>query len=159
MASDPTTNDREGATPKPGKRRVVVVGYGPVGRAVADEILKTQVDVTIVELNLETVARQLTLEKNIVFGSLSDPATLEAAGVETADAVVLAIPDEEEVLRACEQVRKVRPDVFIAARANYVSRGLAAKQAGADEVVIEEIVTAQAMRDVVMQKLAAKFDR
>jgi voltage-gated potassium channel Kch len=82
---------------------------------------------------------------------------LESAGLERADAVILTMPDEEAMLRACRVVRTMRPDIFIAARANALSRALQAMQLGADHAVVEEMVTAEAMASQVLLKVRQRI--
>ncbi len=136
-----------------GAGRVVVAGYGPVGRAVVQGLEQAGFGVTIIELNLKTIESQLGLNKSVVYGSATDPAVLKRAGVAQARALILAIPDEHAALEACEQARRIAPDIFIAARTNYLSKGLLCTQAGADHVTIEEVVTAQAMQHAVVERL------
>ncbi len=131
----------------------IVAGFGPVGRAVADNLEKRGVIVTIIELNPRTVEKQHALGRSIVYGDASNPEVLEKAGLHRAEAVVLTMPDEEAVLRACRVVRQSKPDVFIAARLNVLSKALQAMQQGADHTVVEELATAEAMAGQVILKL------
>lgn len=131
----------------------IVAGFGPVGRAVADNLEKRGVIVTIIELNPRTVEKQHALGRSIVYGDASNPEVLEKAGLQRAEAVVLTMPDEEAVLRACRVVRQTKHDVFIAARLNVLSKALQAMQQGADHTVVEELATAEAMAGQVILKL------
>lgn len=133
--------------------RVIVAGYGPVGRIVAEALEAAGVEITVVELNIRTIETQASLEKPVCFGDICDPETLKRAGIDTADAIIVAIPDEDAAIEACKVARLLHPDIFIAARANFVSRGHLARDAGADVVIVEEIVTGQAMAQAVMDKL------
>ena len=56
-------------------------------------------------------------------------------------------------MKPCKLARELRKELFIVVRTSYVSRGMMAEQAGADDVVVEEIVTARAMRKAVMKGL------
>lgn len=132
---------------------VIVAGYGPVGRAVAEQLERADADVTIVELNTTTIERQQQLRKVCVFGDVSDEDTLRRAGIERADALILTVPDEDRALRACEVARRLNPHIFIAARTNFLSKGLLATRAGADEVIVEEVVTAEAMKQAVLRRV------
>lgn len=131
----------------------IVAGFGPVGRAVADNLEKRGVIVTVIELNPRTVEKQHALGRSIVYGDASNPEVLEKAGLHRAEAVVLTMPDEEAVLRACRVVRQTKHDVFIAARLNVLSKALQAMQQGADHTVVEELATAEAMAGQVILKL------
>lgn len=133
--------------------RAIVAGYGVVGRMVALELERRGMEVTIIEMNLDTIEKQLGLDKKVVYGNVLDPQTLKNAGIDTADVLVLAVPNEEDAVKACRVVRELNPDIFIAARTNFVSKGMLCTQAGADCVIVEEIVTAQAMQKAITEKL------
>jgi len=140
------------------KRRVVVAGYGPVGRVVVDLLESAGAQVTVVELNLDTVEHQLDLDRRVVYGDITQQRVQIMSGVPVADALILAIPNEHAAVAACEMARRLAPEIFIAARTNYVSQGMLASQAGADYVVIEEVVTAQAMKQAVLDRFLTHND-
>ncbi len=140
----------------PKQRRAIVAGFGVVGRMVALELEREGLDVTIVELNLSTIEKQLHLDKKVVYGDVTDSDTLTRAGIDHAEVLVLAVPNEEQSVSACGVARKLNPDIFIAARTNFVSRGMLCTQAGADCVIIEEVVTAQAMQKAITERLNGK---
>jgi CPA2 family monovalent cation:H+ antiporter-2 len=133
--------------------RAIVAGYGVVGRMVALELERGKLEVTIIEMNLDTIERQLDLDKKIVYGDVLDPGTLQRAGIEQADVLVLAVPNEEDAVKACGVARELNPNIYIAARTNFVSKGMLCTQAGADCVIVEEIVTAQAMQAAVTEAI------
>lgn len=138
-----------GADPKPRPRRVIIAGYGLVGRVVSDYLSAHGAVVTIIELNPATVKAQARLGRSVVFGDVSNPEVLESAGVHEADALILTIPDEDRVLRACHVARQTNAGIFIVARTSYVSKGMTASTLGANEVIIEELATAEAMERLV----------
>jgi CPA2 family monovalent cation:H+ antiporter-2 len=131
----------------------IVAGFGPVGRAVVDNLEKRGVVVTVIELNPKTVEKQHRLGRAIVYGDAGNLEVLEQAGLSRSSAIVLTMPDEEAVLRACSVIRKQHPEIFVAARLNVLSKGLQAMGLGADHVVIEEMATAEAMASQVLIKL------
>jgi Kef-type K+ transport system membrane component KefB len=133
--------------------RAIVAGFGPVGRAVADGLERRGVMVTVIELNPRTVQRQHLIGRSVVYGDASNPEVLESAGLPDVNAVVLTMPDEDAMLRACQIIRGARPDVFISARVSALSRAIQAMQLGADHTVVEELATAEAMAAQVLQKV------
>ncbi|MEC9374381.1 MAG: cation:proton antiporter [Planctomycetota bacterium] len=155
--SEPDAPD--GAIPKEERRqirKVIVAGFGPVGRAVVDKLREAGVSVTIIELNPATVKTQAKLGREIVFGDVSNAEVLESAHVQDADAVILTIPDDAAVLAACKTIRTLAPDVFIAARTDFLSRGMLATGFGADLVTVDEIATAEVMQREVLKKLSER---
>ncbi|MEM6458236.1 MAG: NAD(P)-binding protein [Planctomycetota bacterium] len=134
-------------------RRAIVAGFGPVGRLVCEGLADAGFEVTVIETNPQTVETQRRLGRRILAGDACDPAVLHEAGIASADTLVLTMPGEDDALRACRAAHAIRPEVFISARTNYLSKGMLAAKAGADHVVVEELVTAEAMRDAVVGHL------
>ncbi|MEL6795973.1 MAG: NAD-binding protein, partial [Planctomycetota bacterium] len=133
------------------QRRVVIAGFGPVGRSLAEKFLKRGVELSVIELNRKTVEKQMGLGRRIVYGDATNPEVLESAGVSTADAIVLTIPDDDAMLRACKVIRNMNKSAFIAARTNYLSKAFLARELGANHVTVEELATAEAMAEQVLQ--------
>ena len=133
------------------QRRVVIAGCGPVGRSLAEKFLKRGVELSVIELNRKTVEKQMGLGRRIVYGDATNPEVLESAGVSTADAIVLTIPDDDAMLRACKVIRNMNKSAFIAARTNYLSKAFLARELGANHVTVEELATAEAMAEQVLQ--------
>jgi CPA2 family monovalent cation:H+ antiporter-2 len=139
------------------RRHVIIAGFGVVGRNLAEHFAARGIPYTVIELNPDTVIRQQKLGRAVVFGDATNPDVLESAGLHTAEAVVLTIPDDEATARACRLIREQRPDIFIGVRAGYLGRAITAHEAGADHVTIEEVVTAQDMAIKVMNALDKRY--
>jgi len=135
---------------------VIIAGFGPVGRTLADRFEQAGISFTIIDLNPVTVRNQSRLGQSIVYGDVNNRAVLESAGIRHADAVILTIPDQEATLRACRAIRGVRPGVFIAARTKFLSKAFQATELGANHVTVEEIATAEAMERQVAALLAER---
>ncbi|MCA9064523.1 MAG: Trk system potassium transporter TrkA [Planctomycetaceae bacterium] len=76
---------------------VVVLGAGTVGRAIAELLCGRQVNVCVVDLDAEVLARvEERLDVRTVCGSACDAATLFQAGVQIAD-LILAVTSRDEV--------------------------------------------------------------
>lgn len=153
---------REPEHPGPGEAspfgRVIIAGFGPIGANLAERFRRLGVPHTIIELNPGTVRRQSRLGRSIIYGDVTNPEVLETAGVREAEAIILTIPDEEAMLRACEVIRGLAPGIFIAVRTNFLSRAIMARDKGADHVTVEEIETAQAMEREVVRVIRARAE-
>lgn len=137
--------------------RAIVAGFGVVGRMVALELERQGLTVTVVDLNKKTVEKQQNLARSVIHGDVQDPDTLARAGIDKADVLVLAVPNEKDAVDACRVARQLNPHIYIAARTNFVSQGMLCTQAGADCVIVEEIVTAQAMQQAITEKLKRDY--
>lgn len=139
-------------------KRVVVAGFGPVGRVVADKLAHAGCQITIVEINPETVRRQSSIGRRVIFGDITNEEVLHSAGVSGADAVLLTMPDDEAVFRATRHIRELNSTAFIAARTHYLSGAFLAKEVGANVVTVEELATADAMAVQVQEYLGSSDD-
>ncbi len=134
-------------------KRVIIAGYGPIGRLIAEELERAGVHCTVIELNPATVSEQSRRGRNVIFGDVGNLEVLESAGIRGAHALVLTIPDEEAVLRACAVARRHASDVFIAARTRVVSKQVGLIEVGADSVTVDETSAAAEMLRAVMECL------
>ncbi len=128
---------------------VVVAGFGVVGRAVVDRLCAANIRTCVVETNPNTVRKQQALGREVIFGDVSDPEVMHAAGVPHAAALVLTIPDDSASVRAVRTAKSLAPNLKIIVRSQYVSRATEVQKHGADYMVVEEIATALAMEKLV----------
>ncbi len=157
------------ATSRAGKRRrtpagsevrgVIIAGYGPVGRALADRLTKLRIPFTVVDTNPATARAQENLGVQVLCGDATDREVLRAAGIERAAAIAITIPDGDQAVRACAVARDLSMHVHIAARTTFLSQGLGALRAGANSITVEEVATAEAMAHEVTRRLTARPPR
>lgn len=157
LAKPGTFGSEEGVVRERLKGHVIIAGFGPVGRALADRFAVLEIPTVVVELNPKTVMKHTALGRRFVYGDITNTEVLENSGVHDASAVILTIPDDEAVFRACGAVRKLAPDAFIAARTGYLSGAFRAQSMGADHVTVEEVATAQAMEREVLAKISSRL--
>ena len=145
---------RPGRGPDTPARHVVIGGYGPIGRLVAEGLHAAGIHYTIVEVNPGTVQQQSRRGESIVYGDVSNVEVLKSAGLEHADALVITIPDEEAVLHTCAVARRLAPNLIITARTRTAGRASAAAARGADHVISDETAAADAIQKTVLQHFA-----
>lgn len=137
--------------------KVIIAGFGVVGRNVAEHLAAYNMTYTVIEMNPRTVETQSKLGHVTVFGDVCNPDVLESAGLHDADAIILTIPDDDATLVACRLIRAKREDIFIAVRTTYLSQAIAATDLGANHVTIEEVVTAQDMATKLVTQLGKRL--
>lgn len=135
-------------------QRVIIAGYGPVGRTLADELAERNIPITILDTNPQTVLTQQSLGRTAVHGDATSPDALRAAGIHRAAALAITIPNGAAAVDACAIARTLAPDLFIIVRTNHLSQGIRALQNGADSVTVEEIAAAEALAKTVKDRLA-----
>jgi len=132
----------------------IVVGFGPVGRTLARILEENKFEVTVIEMNIDTVQALLDAGKSAVYGDAAQREILHQAGIEGAEGLVVAgsgIPAEVIVQAA----REINPKIRILTRAPYLRDSAALREAGANAVFTSEGEIALSMTAFLMRQLGA----
>jgi len=76
-------------------RHVIVIGYGPVGRTISKILLQKEINVTVIEMNIDTVKKikaQNIKELRAIYGDASQREILIMSAIQTAEAIVISTP-------------------------------------------------------------------
>ena len=114
----------ESATPLKQGGRIVVFGYGEVGRKIVELLHDAGEPTTVIDIE--------ALPGVDVVGNALDQTVLERAGVRDASAVVLALSNDNEALFAATVVRDFAPQVPLIARVNQAQTVKRLYQVGTD---------------------------
>jgi CPA2 family monovalent cation:H+ antiporter-2 len=124
---------------------VVLVGYGRVGRFVADGLRQHQVPTLLIEEIRPTavLAREAGFE--VIHGNATDPDVIAAANLAAARCLLVAIPDAFEGGQIVAQGRALNPRLPIIARSHSPEETEHLVKHGANKVVMGEDEIAKAM--------------
>jgi CPA2 family monovalent cation:H+ antiporter-2 len=139
----------------PERHRVIVVGYGPVGRTVSRLLSESGIEPSVIEMNLETVRELRASGMRAVYGDAGRAETLEEAGTRQAVGVVLTAPVEGGADAVVRRARELNPKLFVVARTTYLRETAALRSAGADVVFSGEGEIALAMTEFTLTRLGA----
>jgi len=117
------------------KEHVIVCGYGRFGRAVAEELIRDEVPMVVIESN---PARQAEMEAGgalHVVGSALEDSVLDDAGIGSARAIVVATGSDADNVYITLSAREKNPGILIYARGDSDAGLRRLKLAGADQVV------------------------
>jgi trk system potassium uptake protein TrkA len=129
--------------------RVIIIGAGEVGRSIASA-LQTDHDVVVVERDPQRIELLQSLDVLALLGNGASLKTLKDAGAEKADLVIASTDIDEVNIVACASAKQLGTKVTIARvqDAEYLQtwkRG----SLGVDEMVCSELITSQAIADVI----------
>ncbi|MGE5385088.1 MAG: YbaL family putative K(+) efflux transporter [Betaproteobacteria bacterium] len=96
--------------------QVVLVGYGRVGRRVADELVRRKVPLVVAEQNRQLVGDLRARGIQAVSGSAAEPDVLIQAHIARAGLLIVAVPDILDVRRIVKTARLLNPGVEIILR-------------------------------------------
>ncbi|AAG19123.1 potassium channel family protein [Halobacterium salinarum] len=121
----------------------LVIGYGHVGKSIADELDTAGVPHTVVDASAD-------VDGVDVVGNAVEPETLRAAGIEDARSVILALPDDTLTEFATLVIRELSPATEVIARVEESGSIQKMYRAGADYVLSLAAVTGRMIASTVI---------
>lgn len=125
------------ADPIEEKGKVIIAGNGRFGQIVNRLLVASEVKTVVLDHEPAIIDMLSKFGIKSYFGDASRPELLQAAGIESAVAIVIAIDDREKAVEMVEHVRRHYPQVKILARAYDVNHLYLLKKAGVDIAVRE----------------------
>jgi len=120
------------------KNHVIICGYGRVGAYVGRALLIADIPFLAIDYNFFTVSKAKKIGVNIIYGDPTDPNILDYAEVETAMALIIALPDrisQENIIMFAKTINK---NLIIISRIHQKIDKQRMKDLGADFVVQPE---------------------
>ncbi len=133
--------------------QVVIVGYGRVGRGIADALRAAQQPFVVVDDKRETIEQLRAAGTAAVLGNAIEPATLIQAHIATARLMVIATPDTLEVRQMVATARTLNPGIEVALRSHNAEEAERLVQEQAGTVFVGEQELARAMTVFVMARV------
>jgi monovalent cation:H+ antiporter-2, CPA2 family len=134
--------------------QVVLIGYGRVGRRIADALGERGIPYVVAEQNREQVEDLRKRGIAAVSGDAADPAALIQAHIADAAMLVIATPDSVGVRQMAETARRLNPDIEIVLRTHSEDESLLLRKDGVGTVFFGEEELAKGMMNHVLQRFA-----
>jgi monovalent cation:H+ antiporter-2, CPA2 family len=132
-------------------RQVVLVGYGRVGRRIAEALEKQRLPYVVAEQNRDIVERLRAQGIPAVFGDAADPAVLIQAHIARAGMLVIATPDTLDVRQMIGIARTLNPEIQTVIRTHSEEEAGLLEKEVAGKIFIGEEELAQSMTRYVLE--------
>jgi CPA2 family monovalent cation:H+ antiporter-2 len=96
--------------------QVVLVGYGRVGKKIANKLIEAKIPFVVAEENREIVENLRKIGLPAVSGNATDPSVLIQAHIANASMLVIATPDTIDVTKMVETAKLLQPSIRIVIR-------------------------------------------
>lgn len=133
--------------------QVVLVGYGRVGRKLAEAFDAHGVHYVVVDQNRDLVAQLRKNDTPAVAGNAAEPAVLIQAHIARANMLVIATPDTFHVRKMIEIARMLNPQIQCVLRTHNEEEANLLNKEKAGKVFIGEHELAQGMAAHVLEEL------
>ncbi len=124
------------------ENHTILVGFGLIGRTIAQVLDRAHIDFKIVEMNKGALDAAREAHYDVLFGDATRVAILEALGVENARVLILPLADPRAERRIVKLARGLNPNLKIFAVVHDVLEVEALKRLGADRIVASDFESA-----------------
>lgn len=133
-----------------GAGRAIVVGFGRVGRLVADMLEKHDKPYVVVDSDTDLVTEGRRLGYAVTFGDAANGSALTKLGVQDATAVILTMDEPVSAHRMVKKLRAQCPDLPIIARARDATHAAELYKDGATHAVPETLESSLQLSEAVL---------
>jgi CPA2 family monovalent cation:H+ antiporter-2 len=135
------------------KGRTIIVGFGRVGRLVAQMFDAHKLPYLAIDADVDGVAHARKRGYNVIYGDISRPGMFELLDVGAANAIIVTVGDRPLTSRITASVRKRFPDLTIVARARDPNHAAELYRAGATDAVPETIESSLQLSEAALVDL------
>jgi voltage-gated potassium channel len=138
---------------------VIICGYGRNGQQAAKTLKAHKISYVIIEKNEETMRHHKQDDPSLVYiaGDATEDELLTKAGVERAQAVLVSLPEDANNVFIVLSARSLNPNVHIISRASHMSATAKLYKAGADNVVMPDMIGGTHMATLVSKPDVIEF--
>jgi len=130
----------------------VLVGYGRVGKRIAETLLRQGIPYVVAEQNRDLVDKLRKQGMAAVSGDASDPVVLVQAHIARASMLAIAIPDTFKIRQMIEIARTLNPSVEVVMRTHNEEEAQLLEQENAGKVFLGEEELATSMVGYVLKR-------
>ncbi|HYD11830.1 MAG TPA: cation:proton antiporter [Allosphingosinicella sp.] len=133
--------------------RAVIIGFGRVGRMVAEMFTEHGKPYVAVDSSIDSVKAGRAEGFSIVFGDAARPEFLDKLNLGHASALILTMDDPVQAIRTVKRVRAWCPDLTIVARARDTRHAAELYRAGATDAVPETLESSLQLAEAALVDL------
>jgi CPA2 family monovalent cation:H+ antiporter-2 len=141
------------AVPTREEPRAVIIGFGRVGRLVAEMLTEHGKPYVAVDSNIDAVKAGRAEGFRLLFGDAARPELLDKLNLGHASALILTMDDRVQAVRMVKRVRAWCPDLTIVARARDAEHAAELYRAGATDAVPETLESSLQLSEAALVDL------
>lgn len=137
------------------KADIFILGFGPAGNEVARQLKDTCAErISVIDLNKECVKAASAQGLRAHIGDVRQVEILQHHGLRNARLVIITIPSYDASLRTIDNVKRLSPNAEIMVRSRYQLHYKGFEQAGAHEIVNEELTVGARLGELALEHLS-----
>ena len=136
---------------------IIICGYGRNGRQAANYLVENGKQVVIIEKNRNLIPKFRDKNLRYVIGDATQDDTLIESNIKEAKALITTLPEDADNLYVVLTARQINSSFIIVSRAFNISANSKLKKAGANFVVMPDLIGGQHMAKLVAQPDIVEF--
>ena len=129
---------------------IIICGYGRNGKQAAKKLLAHKRSFVVIEKDKERAKKYQSTIVPFVIGNANDDDILKFAGIERADCLISALPSDADNLFVVLSARQINKDIHIISRASQETTYSKLKLAGANNVILPDMIGGDHMASLVV---------
>ncbi len=139
------------------KDHIVLCGYGEVGAEVARTLDEEGIPFVAIDIDQQAVAKAMANGHLYIEGDATRDEILGEAGIQRARGLVAAAGNDADNIFITLSAKGLRPDVFVAARADAQEAESKLRRAGADRVIFPLALAGRRLAMLALRPLLVDF--
>lgn len=139
--------------------QVVLVGYGRVGKRIAESLTDANIPFVVAEENREVVESLRKKEIPAVSGNAAEPVVLIQAHIANASMLVIATPDTIDIRKMVETAKALQPEIQIVVRTHNEDESRFLRDEDIGKVFYGEEELTNGMSKFIVGQFAPKLNR
>jgi voltage-gated potassium channel len=139
------------------KDHYIVCGYGRIGRVLSRYLIQKYLDVVVIEQDENRIPVMNEDGILYVFGAATDEENLVKAGINRARGLLTALGTDADNVFLVLTAKRIKPDIFIVARAIQNATKKTLEAAGADKVISPYDLGARRMAHAILRPTVIHF--
>jgi voltage-gated potassium channel len=137
---------------------VIVCGFGRNGRQASLELIEHEEQVVVIDSKESSIDKiRMIPELLFIQGDATLEEVLTSANITKAKALITAIPDDAANVYVCLTARELNPEIRIISRSSKLQSDNKLKRAGANNVIMPDLLGGQQMAKLVAQPDVVEF--
>lgn len=129
---------------------IIICGYGRNGKQAAKKLLAHKRSFVVIEKSKERVQKYQTTSLPFVIGNANDDEVLKLAGIDRADCLISALPSDADNVFVVLSARQINNKIHIISRASQDTTYSKLKLAGANNVILPDMIGGDHMASLVV---------
>jgi voltage-gated potassium channel len=138
---------------------VIICGFGRNGQQAANILMVHNIDFVVIDTAEINITNWLSENKSLVYlnGNATEDDILIKAGIKKAKAILLTLPADADNVFIVLSAKTLNPDITIISRAQHKSTVDKLKTAGADHVILPELIGGTHMATLISKPDVIEF--